>query len=60
VGLSITPPSAELAAIRTQRQTAGAIRWALLVLVLAGGVAAAGGTVLRSDGVVRWLRRRRS
>ena len=60
VGLSITPPSAELAAIRTQRQMAGAIRWALLVLILIGAVAAAGGMVLRSDGVLRWLRRRRS
>jgi hypothetical protein len=39
---------------------AGAIRWALLVLILIGAVAAAGGMVLRSDGVLRWLRRRRS
>ena len=59
VGLSITPPSAELTAAKTQGQTAGAIRWALLVVALAGAVAAAGGTVLRSDGVVRWLRRMR-
>jgi hypothetical protein len=59
VGLSITPPSAELAATTTQRQPVGAIRWALLVVVLAGAACAAGGTVLRSAGVARWLRRAR-
>jgi hypothetical protein len=59
VGLSITPPSAELAATRTQRQPVGAIRWALLVVVMAGAVCAAGGTVLRSAGVARWLHRMR-
>jgi hypothetical protein len=59
VGLSITPPSAELAATTTQRQPVGAIRWALLVVVMAGAVCAAGGTVLRSGSAVRWLRRMR-
>ncbi len=60
VGLSITPPSAELAATRTGRQPVGAIRWALLVVVMAGAVCAAGGTALRSAGVARWLRRMRT
>jgi hypothetical protein len=59
VGLSITPPSAELAATTTQRQPVGAVRWALLVVVMAGAVCAAGGTVLRSGSAVRWLRRMR-
>jgi hypothetical protein len=54
-GLSITPPSAELAATVTQQQPVGAIRWALLVIVLAGAACAAGGTLLRSAGVARWL-----
>jgi hypothetical protein len=57
VGLSISPPSAQLAATRTQKQPVGAIRWALLVVVMAGAACAAGGTVLRSGSVARWLRR---
>ena len=57
--LSITSPSAELAATTTQRQPAGAIRFALLVVVLAGAACAAGGTVLRSASLAGWLRRRR-
>jgi hypothetical protein len=59
VGLSITPPSAQLAAARTGKQPVGAIRWALLVVVMAGAACAAGGTVLRSESVARWLRRLR-
>jgi hypothetical protein len=59
VGLSITPPSAQLAAITTKPQPAGAIRWALLVIVMAGAACAAGGTALRSAGVAQWLRRMR-
>jgi hypothetical protein len=55
-GPSISPPTAALAAIRTERQPVGAIRWALLAVVLAGVACAAGGTVLRSGGVARWLR----
>jgi hypothetical protein len=58
-GLSISPPSAELAATRTSPQPVGAIRWALLVVVLAGAACAAGGTALRSASVARWLRRAR-
>ena len=60
VGLSIKPPSAELAATRTGRQPVGAIRWALLVVVLAGAACAAGGTALRSASVARWLKRPRA
>jgi len=59
VGLSITPPSAQLAAQRTERQPVGPIRWALLIVVMAGAACAAGGTVLRSSSVARWLRRLR-
>jgi hypothetical protein len=58
-GLSINPPSAELASTRTGRQPVGAIRWALLVIVLAGAACAAGGTALRSASVAAWLRRMR-
>jgi hypothetical protein len=60
VGLSITPPSAQLAATRTSPQPVGAIRWALLVVVMAGAACATGGTVLRSASVARWLRGMRS
>jgi hypothetical protein len=60
VGLSISPPSAQLAATRTGRQPVGAIRWALLVVIMAGAACAAGGTVLRSTSVARWLKRRRT
>jgi hypothetical protein len=61
VGLSIKPPSAaEAAATRTERQLVGGVRLALLVVVLAGAACAAAGTLLRSDGVARWLRRMRS
>jgi hypothetical protein len=54
-----TPPTAELAATTTPRQPVGAIRWVLLAVALAGGAAAAGGTVLRSARVPRWLHRLR-
>jgi hypothetical protein len=60
VGLSISPPSAQLAATRTGRQPVGAIRWALLVVIMAGAACAAGGTVLRSASVARWLKRWRT
>jgi hypothetical protein len=56
VGLSISPPSAQLAATRTEQQPVGAIRWALIAVVIAGALCAAGGAVLRSDSVTRWLR----
>ncbi len=55
----ITPPGAELAATTTPGQPVGAIRWALLAVVIAGAACAVGGTVLRSAGVARWLRRMR-
>ncbi len=55
----ITAPPAEPAALTTPRQPVGAIRWVLLVVVLAGAACALGGTVLRSAGVARWLHRMR-
>jgi hypothetical protein len=58
-GISIKPPSAELAAQTTQRQPVGTVRWVLLAVVVAGAACAASGTVLRSDSVARWLRRMR-
>jgi hypothetical protein len=59
VGLSIKPPSAELAATATGRQPVGAVRWALLIVVLAGAGCAAVGTVLRAGSRARWLNRMR-
>jgi hypothetical protein len=59
VGLSIRPPSAELEATRTGRNPIGPIRWTLLVVVMVGAACAAGGTVLQSDKLARWLRRAR-
>jgi len=58
-GLSIVPPSAQLAATTTKPQPVGAIRWVLLVVLLAGAACAVGGTLLRSSGGARWLRRMR-
>jgi len=59
-GVSIRPPSAQLAAARTPGQPVGSVRWLLLAVVIAGAACAISGTVLRSDGVVRWLRRMRA
>jgi hypothetical protein len=60
VGLNISSPSAELAATRTRREPPlGAVRWALLTVVLAGAACAAGGGLLRSASA-RGLRRMRS
>jgi len=59
-GLSILPPPAQLTSSRTARQPVGGIRWALLAVVMAGAVCAAGGTALRSASVARWLRRIRA
>jgi hypothetical protein len=59
-GPSITLPSAELATSTTPRQPVGAIRWALIVVVIAGAACAASGAVLRAGMVSRWLHRRRS
>ena len=58
-GVSITPPAAELASTTTPRQPVGAIRWALLAVLMVGAACAVGGTVLRSAGAARWLRRMR-
>jgi hypothetical protein len=55
----ITAPSAQLAATRTPPQPVGPIRWVLLAVVAAGAVCAVSGTVLRSAGAARWLRRMR-
>jgi hypothetical protein len=55
----ITGPAAQTAALMTPRQPVGAIRWALLAVVIAGAACALGGTVLRSAGVARWLHRMR-
>jgi hypothetical protein len=60
VGLSISPPSAQLAATRTGRQPIGAIRWALIVVIMAGAACAASGTLLRSASLARWLKRLRT
>jgi hypothetical protein len=56
----ITAPRAQLAAARTGRQPIGEVRWVLLVVVVTGAACAAGGTLLRSDSVARWLRRMRT
>ena len=58
-GASISEPGALLAATTTPRQPVGAIRWAPLAVAIAGGACAAGGTVLRSAQVPRWLVRLR-
>jgi len=60
VSPAITAPRAQLAAARTGRQPVGAVRWVLLAVVVTGAACAAGGTVLRSDGLARWLRRMRT
>jgi hypothetical protein len=59
-GPGITPPHAELAAQTTRPQPVGAVRWLLLAVVIAGAACAVSGTVLRSDNVVRWLKRMRA
>jgi hypothetical protein len=56
-GVSTSPPSAELAATKTAQVPVGDIRWALLVVVMAGAACAASGTALRSASLARWLRR---
>jgi hypothetical protein len=52
----VSAPSAVLASSSTPGQGLGAIRWALLVVVIAGAACAASGTVLRSARVPRWPR----
>jgi hypothetical protein len=53
-------PSAELAGGTTPRQSTGAIRWALIAVLIIGAAGALGGTVLRSGRITRWLIRGRS
>jgi H+/gluconate symporter-like permease len=53
-------PSAELAGGTTPRQSTGAIRWALIAVLIIGAAGALGGTVLRSGRIPRWLIRGRS
>jgi hypothetical protein len=52
-------PRAQLTSGRTLPQPVGAIRWALLAVVIAGAACATGGTVLRTARVPRWLNRAR-
>jgi hypothetical protein len=53
-------PSAQLAGGTTPRQSTGAIRWALIAVLIIGAAGALGGTVLRSGRMPRWLIRGRS
>jgi hypothetical protein len=53
---SVGNPSAVLASATTPGQALGAIRWALVAVVILGAASAASGTVLRSARVPRWLR----
>jgi hypothetical protein len=57
---NVRPPGAVLASSTTQRQPVGPIRWALLVVVIAGAACAVGGTLLRTARVPRWLHRART
>jgi hypothetical protein len=59
-GPVIEPPTAQLAGGTTPRQSAGAIRWALIAVLIIGAAGALGGTVLRSGRMPRWLFRGRS
>jgi hypothetical protein len=58
-GPVISLPQIQPAADTTPRQAVGALRWALVGVAIAGGGAAAGGTLLRAGGIPLWLRRRR-
>ena len=60
VGLAITPPRAQLAAVSTTREPVGAVRWLLLAVVIVGAACAVSGTVLRSAGIARWFSRMRA
>ncbi|MBV9447142.1 MAG: hypothetical protein JO345_14775 [Streptosporangiaceae bacterium] len=54
------PPATPAASVgRTQRQVVGAIRWALIGVMIIGGVFASGGTLLRSGWTPLWLIRRK-
>jgi len=55
-GVSIAPPTVQLAAGDTPGDDTGSVRWALIAVVIAGLVSAGGGILLRSG---RWPVRRR-
>lgn len=57
---TISRASPQLAAATTERQVVGAIRWALLVVVIAGAACAISGAVLRTARVPAWLQRMRT
>jgi hypothetical protein len=57
---TISQASPQLAAATTQKQVLGAIRWALLVVVIAGAACATSGAALRSARVPTWLKRMRT
>jgi hypothetical protein len=58
-GAVISFPPATAAASKTPPQAVGPIRWALIVVAIAGAAFAGGGAYLRSDGMPPWLRRRK-
>jgi hypothetical protein len=58
-GAVISLPPAQGAAGTTPPQAVGPIRWALIVVAIAGAAFAGGGAWLRSEGTPPWLRRRR-
>jgi hypothetical protein len=58
-GAVISLPSAQGAAGTTPPQAVGPVRWALIVVAIAGAAFAGGGAWLRSEGTPSWLRRRK-
>jgi hypothetical protein len=53
-------PSTQALSGVTPKQAVGAIRWALIAVMIAGGACAAGGTLLSSGRMPPWARRRRT
>ncbi len=58
-GAVVSLPSSQAVAGVTPKQVVGAIRWVLIVVMIAGGACAAGGTLLSSGRIPSSLRRRR-
>ncbi len=58
-GAAISLPSSQPVAGITPKQAVGAIRWALIGVMIAGGACAGGGTLLSSARIPPWTRRRR-
>jgi hypothetical protein len=56
-GPIVIPPSAQLVAGTTPKETLGGIRWALLTVLIIGIGGACGGLLLQSARIPRWLRR---